>query len=431
MTTDTHQRIDSLDFLRAIAVLGILIINIENFALPWSFNPYAFGFESQLDKDVRFWVYYLAQGKFFAIFSLLFGVSFYLMLERLSTRYSGMESTDIFARRLLGLFAIGVAHSYLLWDGDILHHYAICGLLLFVFRGLSPNSQKVAALVLLGIILINAFISTNNNRQSQQAYVEAIAVAEDQRSEAQRNAINRWQRKTSERNSSRFDDKIEARQGSYWDNVAQNASSFKLHRGDIFFDSIVYKTLLMMLLGILLYRAGIFHNIKHTRYYWPASLSLFTVAMTLGYFRYYQWSYDYLEPVTHLALGLAFELTPYLQGLAYLLVLNGIYQRFLANFKLTPLMRVGKMALTNYLLHSVICALIFFGYGLGLYNQLSRSELLGIVGAIWLLNLLLSYFWLQHYQQGPMEALWRRMTYGNQRLHSQLVGQTRIETPVS
>ncbi|MEM8896055.1 MAG: DUF418 domain-containing protein, partial [Bacteroidota bacterium] len=118
--TQTSSRIPSLDFLRGVAILGILFINIENFAYPDSWSPYKFGFDEPIDRATRFWVYFLTQGKFYNMFALLFGVGFYIFLERLEKKSLGLSAMDIYSRRLLWLFVIGVTHAYLIWSGDVL-----------------------------------------------------------------------------------------------------------------------------------------------------------------------------------------------------------------------------------------------------------------------------------------------------------------------
>ncbi len=120
--TRQSERIGSLDFLRGIAVLGILIINVESFSYPNPWSPYQYGFASDADRTTRFWVYFLAQGKFFSMFALLFGVGFYIFLERLEQKGIGLRAMDIFARRLLWLFVFGLIHAFFIWNGDILYH---------------------------------------------------------------------------------------------------------------------------------------------------------------------------------------------------------------------------------------------------------------------------------------------------------------------
>lgn len=411
------DRIHVLDFLRGIAVLGILVLNIENFAYAKSFNPYLFGFDTELDHSVRFWVYYLFQGKFFSIFSILFGVSFYLMMDKLSQKYNGLTAMDIYARRLLVLFVIGIAHAYLVWDGDILHHYAICGLFLFTLRSFGQKQLLLISLLLCGSIMYNGYERTNRAAEQYQAYQVAISVEEDDRSSSQQRAINRWQRRTSESNPDYYQDDISIRQGSYWDNLLENIDSIKVIKGQLFHDNILFNTLLLMMIGILLYRTGIFESYQKWRYYWIITSGLLVLSMYLAYDRYHHWSFDYLNPNTHVIKGMMYSIIYIVQGISYVLVLNGLYQKLCQSRHvnwpryLKPINNVGRMALTNYLLQSLICALIFYGYGGNLFNQLSRSELLMIIPLIGLFNIVFSCLYLYYFSQGPMEKLWRKWSY--------------------
>ncbi|HAA21909.1 MAG TPA: hypothetical protein DCP28_25255 [Cytophagales bacterium] len=155
--TSSFERIPALDFLRGVAILGILFINAENFAYPDSFSPWRNGFEEPRDYTTRFWVYFLTQGKFYNMFALLFGVGFYIFLDRLEKKQAGLRAMDIYARRLLWLFVIGAVHYYFVWDGDILHHYAICGFLLFPFRAMKGRSLLVVMGLLMALQLVKAY----------------------------------------------------------------------------------------------------------------------------------------------------------------------------------------------------------------------------------------------------------------------------------
>ena len=155
--TPIIKRIYSLDFLRGIAILGILFINIESFVYPNPWSSWQYGYASTIDYDTRFWVYFLTQGKFYTMFALLFGVGFAIFLKRVEQNTFGLNGIDIYLRRLLLLFLIGCIHSYFIWDGDILHHYAICGLFLLPFRSISNKSIIFVILVLASCLLLKSY----------------------------------------------------------------------------------------------------------------------------------------------------------------------------------------------------------------------------------------------------------------------------------
>ncbi|WP_170110414.1 DUF418 domain-containing protein [Flavilitoribacter nigricans] len=408
--TSSGERIGSLDFLRGLAILGILIINVETFSYPDPWSPYKFGFAGELDHDTRFWVYFLAQGKFFSMFTLLFGVGFYIFLERLEQKGLGLKAMDIYARRLLWLFVFGVVHAYLIWDGDILYHYATCGFLLFPFRSFSVRRLLLVLLIPVAIVLYNAYESAGRAQEQYRAFTDATAVAETDRSEADRKAITSWENRTSKKEADRTEMPVPRQ--TYFESIATNAEHTRVHKGVIFYQGILFRTLIMMMLGILLYKLDVFRDYRNLPHYWLITATVLAIALVVNYLRYYQWTYAYFEPVRSVWRAWLFAFPKELLGLAYILLFNGIYQRWLQNLSFRPVSMAGKMALTNYILQSIICGFIFYGYGLGQYNQISRTELLPIVAAIWVAQLVLSWWWLRRFRQGPLERLWRRLTYG-------------------
>lgn len=422
------KRIASLDFLRGIAILGILIINIESFAYenPWS--HYKYGFESAVDVTTRFWVYFLAQGKFWGMLSILFGIGFYIFIERLERKGYGLQAADLFAKRLLWLFVIGVIHAYLIWDGDILYHYAICGFVLFAFRSL-PTKQLLFLLLIPILMLMNqSFDRTSKNQQRYNEYVLLLAKPQSTLTEEESATIRRWQRRYSEKQYTFVQG--ESARTSYWQNIQENAGNTKVHRGEVFYKSIFFRTLILMAIGIILYRQGIFSDYRNFKYYWPFTLCFLAAALAINFQRYHHWTYTNHEPVISVLKGWMHLFPRELLAVAYVLTLNGLYQLILAG-RVRWIENVGKLALSNYILQSVICGVIFYGYGFGLFNQIPRSELLPIVASIWLLTLALSAFWLKYIGQGPLEKLWRKLTYSGLNLTPKVTEDTQTITDTS
>jgi uncharacterized protein len=408
--TQQSERINVLDFLRGIAVLGILIINIESFCYPDPWSPSQYGFHAPTDHTTRFWVYFLAQGKFFSMFTLLFGVGFYVFLERLEKKGLGLKAMDIFGRRLLWLFIFGVIHAYLIWDGDVLFHYAICGFLLFPFRSFSVKQLLLILMVPVSVILYNAYESTAVNKRQYEAYVQAIAVQPAQRTEQDEEAISTWEKKTKVQDASTQRGKLVRK--TLFENWIANAENIKVHKGNILHTGILFRTLIMMILGIVLYKLNVFREYKAVKYYWPMTIGILLVALVVNYLRYYHWTFEYFDPVKNVWQGWMFAFPKEVLGLAYILLFNGLYQKYFAKLSFKLISPCGKMALTNYILQSCICAFLFYGFGLGLFNQFSRSELLLVVVGIWLFQIALSFVWMQRYRYGPLEWCWRKLTYG-------------------
>lgn len=398
------ERLTVLDFMRGIAVLGIFVINIESFAYADSFSPSQFGFASDLDRDFRFWTYFLFQGKFFSMFALLFGVGFYLFLEKAARH--GEHALDLYAHRMSWLFMFGVMHAVLLWPGDILYHYAVCGLLLLPARRLSLKQLATGMLALIVLIGWQSISSTVELTQRQVEYESVLAVQATERTLAQSEMIEKWEQRWLPR-SPQAPDENSARLGGYRENLRANLAATKLADGHIYYQGILFRTLLLMMSGVLLYRLGVFHNYQKVKGYWFIATTMLALGLAVNYSRHWAWTYEYFVPVTNYLRALAHAFSKEILGIAYLLVLNGFFQKYLCKLAFNPLASVGRMALTNYLFQSIVAGFIFYGYGLGLHGTLNRAELWPFVVLVWAIQLAVSVLWLNRFQQGPMEALWR------------------------
>lgn len=409
--TPLSERINSLDFLRGVAVLGILIINIESFSYPDPWSPYKYGFADAVDQNTRFWVFFLAQGKFFSMFTLLFGVGFYIFLERLERKDLGLKAMDIYARRLLWLFVFGLVHAYFIWNGDVLYHYAVCGFFLFPFRSFKVNQLVAVLLLLMGVLLYNSYGRTSNVQKQFYEYTQAVNLTEEEQTEEDQKRIKAWERRTQTGEPDRSD--VGIPRTTLYQSWIANAEHTKVHKGAVFYQGILFRTLIMMVLGMMLYKLGVFQNYRSVKHYWLFTLLILMTALMMNYARYYHWIFNYFEPVKNVWQGWLFTFPKEALGLAYILLFNGIYQKYLKKFAANPISLAGRMALSNYILQSIICGLIFYGYGLGKYNQYSRIELLPMVVGIWILQLAISWLWLRGFMQGPLEKLWRRLTYSS------------------
>ncbi|HPG12895.1 MAG TPA: DUF418 domain-containing protein, partial [Chitinophagaceae bacterium] len=207
--------------------------------------------------------------------------------------------------------------------------------------------------------------------------------------------------------------KIETPRKTYLTSIAENAKHQKVHKGVLLYEGIALRTFIMMILGIILYKSGVFRNYRSIRLYWPLTISILIAALIINYFRYYHWSFEYNKPVTNTWEGWLFAFPKETLAVAYVLLFNGLYQKFISKLNNRLISNIGQMALTNYIMQSIICGFIFYGYGLGKFNEYSRTQLLGIVVLIWCFQILFSWLWLKRFKRGPLEALWRKLTYGS------------------
>ena len=410
--TTTSERIPSLDFLRGIAILGILFINIESFVYPNPWSSWHYGYESSIDHTTRFWVYFLTQGKFYTMFALLFGVGFVIFMERIQQKVNGLTAMDIYARRLLWLFVIGVVHAYFIWDGDILYHYAICGLFLLPFRSMKSKNLMLIVLFLASFLFIKSYESVSKRQESYSNYTEALNKEKTKRTEKDEKLIASWESRYSKK-SPNLSEGVEIPKPTYWQGVTKSYEHLKVHKGEFYYQSLILSSLIVMIIGMVLFRTGIFSDYKSWKYYWPITVTVLIIGLVINYFRYYQWTYEDHIPNVSTAKALLFTFPKEILGVAYILLLNGIYQKYLRNVRFKVFTKIGRTALSNYIYQSIILGILFYGYGFGLHNSFSRFKLLGFVVAIWAIQIICTHIWLRNFKQGPLEFLWRKLTYNS------------------
>lgn len=370
------ERIQILDILRGFAVFGILAVNIVGFSAPAFFPGYvAPAFQTWFDALSSKLVQFLMEGKFYTIFSFLFGLGFSVQLARAEAR--GRDIRSFYPRRLWLLFGCGVLHAVLLWTGDILRLYALLGFALLAFRKRSNKTLLAWAcfFFVLSFAILTVFNGQTGGEASGIPGFDIPAMARDAYGS------------TSYLNVLLFQ-------------VFASAASF-VYIGLTQGPSVMG----LFLLGLLAGRLHIFERLSELRR--PArgvllgGLAVGLAANSLFVFSDVSW-----QKGLGLTLGAPALASAYLAGLSlFSLKKNG--SRVLA-----PLAQVGRMALTNYVLQSLVCSLLFYGFGFGLYEQVSPTALLGMAILIYLIQIPLSGWWLRRFQFGPLEWVWRSLTYG-------------------
>jgi uncharacterized protein len=394
LSVSSPERIEVLDVIRGFAVLGILMMNIQAIAVPpfGYANPLAYGGSTGLNYIVWFFSRLFFDTKFLSIFSLLFGVSLVLMTDRIEQR--GFSSLSLYGRRLFFLFLFGLAHAYFLWFGDVLRYYAFCGFLVFFLRYKSPVLIIKLAVGLFTLYVVYLLIAGWDSYQLSGS--------------ALKNAIEGW-------NPSPEVAQIwlDAFRGGFGD---QLPLQFEM-ANDLIFDwfigdgAVLYISA-MMLTGMALFKGGFFHGEWTERNYRRmlfASLfiGLPLVLLEIACATYFQWDYKMYRLLSRPlnALGSPFISLMYLSS--WMLILKQQWLLWISH----RLAAVGQMALTNYLMQSMICALFFYGYGLGWYGDFERTQQLLFVLAVWVTQLLYSSLWMHYFHYGPFEYIWRALTY--------------------
>ena len=371
------ERIDILDILRGFAIFGILAVNIAGMAGPVWLPGYTAPALPWYDELAEFLVNFLALGKFYVIFSFLFGLGFSIQMTRAEEK--GKDLRSFYPRRLWVLFALGLVHSTFFFIGDILRHYALMGFALMAFRKRSDKTLLIWSAVFMVINFIALVIMGGPLGGSGGDLPQEMAGILPMAREV------------------------------YTQGTFLNVALFQVG-ASLFSFVIVFMTqggtvMTLFLLGLLAGRKQFFQRLPENK---QVLKTLFRWGMIGG-----------------VALNAAFILfaeIPWVSTFFWTLgapVLGGAYIAGICLLRLSaknakwvkPLGNVGRMALTNYLMHSVIGALLFNGYGLGFYEQVGAAGLWGVTILIFLVQIPFSTWWLSRFRFGPMEWLWRSLTY--------------------
>lgn len=409
------DRIASLDIMRGIVLFGILIMNINGFGLAFGYNdPSVLGGDTGLNLYTWMVTNLLFEGTMRALFSLLFGVGMFIFLDRLVKKGAGINAADIYFRRITWLLVFGLIHGYLLlWVGEILYNYALMGFLVYSFRNMV--SKK---LLYIGLILMIMGTGWNyyDYRQDEKWFSKVqqaeLAMASGQElTKELKEAKDSWEKresKTSPEATAKF---IEEMQKGYFSVLAHLAPinyDFNVndpYRGDL------WDVLSMMLIGIALFKWGLLSGEKPSSVYWLMVSVGYPIGIGINYYEMQLVLDAQFSTLSFSESNLTYYWGRFFVAMGHVgLIMLFCKSPFFGWLK-TALAAVGKMALTNYLMHSVICMLIFTGVGFGLFGQLERFQLLYVVFAIWVVQLILSPIWLKYFQFGPMEWVWRSLSY--------------------
>lgn len=387
------NRILSIDLLRGVAVLGILIMNIQSFSMIGAayINPSAYGDLTGLNKWVWILSHMLASEKFMSIFSMLFGAGILLLYDRILAK--GGHPASIHYRRNFWLLVFGLIHAYLIWYGDILVSYALCGFLVYLFRKAKPGALLgISTAFFVVPVLLYLFFGSTVEYWPKESYEQNMQS---------------WLPGTE-----KVAEEVNAYQGGYLTQMTYRIPSAIFMQTFLFFIHSFWRVVSMMLLGMALYKWKILSAERSRRFY----LRMVIAGLTIGYFLSgfgvwknfsVGWTMEYsmfigsqFNFVGSVAVALGYV------GIIMLISKSSCCEGFKRVFS-----SVGKMAFTNYILMSVIATFIFYGHGLGLYGEVERWQQAILVVLIWIIILVISPLWLKYYRFGPLEWLWRVLTY--------------------
>ena len=409
---DPTSRIESIDVVRGWALLGILVVNIWAFAQPFEagINPTVLEEYQGPDIFAFFFSWIAFEGSQRAMFSMLFGASIILLTSRLESGDRQAEAKSIYYRRTWWLIGFGLVDIVIfLWYGDILLLYGVVGLILFYARNASPKKLitiSVVILALLSIVLYGVGFAVKTFEPIQQVALEKLAN-DQPLNEMEIAAIeimkdNPMPKPTPEEFQASVEERANGYLNAFGPNLELSYEAQVLNGLYLLF----WDALGMMLLGMALFKLGVFNAELSYRAYFIMLFGGFGVGLSV----------NALEMINSVAEGYAptffawsYQIGRSATAFGYIALFMLICKANLFAWLRDALAAVGKMALTNYLMQSVICLILFVI--LGWYGELRFHQFYYVVGAIWLFQIVYSKYWLANYRYGPVEWLWRSLTY--------------------
>ncbi len=420
--TQDADRLSVVDLLRGVALTGILFMNIFGFALA----PRAMEAFRSSPATLDFWVYavnsILLEGKMRALFGMVFGAGVYLFVK--NKPLSGWRLHALTGRRMGLLVVFGLIHAHLLlWSGDILYIYGICGVIVYLFHRVPARWLLVAVPLVALLDFTGSQVFWSGLRAKRLAYVEAVAAQSRGAvpTPAQGAAVAAWKEveHTMIPDKARAEEITRQMRGRYAE-VARRVrtQSWRAETQLLFME--IPDSVALMLFGLALLRLGFISGAWELSTYRRMAIVGYGLGVPLVAFSFIcgvvvtptlESAIAFMErtPVNWIDIIYPFQRILLVMGHASLLVLlhrSGKFAGLTARFQ-----AVGQMAFTNYIAHTVICTLTFFGYGLGLYGKLPFWQTQVFALGVGVLALTWSPWWLARFRFGPLEWVWRSLTY--------------------
>jgi uncharacterized protein len=391
--TAEPERIRSLDTLRGFALLGILVMNVQSFSMPFAayMNPTNYGDLHGINFAVWLAGHLFFDQKFLSLFSMMFGAGIVLMTTRVAERAE--RPARLHYRRMLWLLLFGLLHAYLLWYGDILVLYALSGMLVYPARKWKQRTLLIVAAASLAFgSLISLFFGLSMPYWPPQNVTEVAQM---------------WQPPP---------EKINAELQAYQDGWLKQME----HRVPTAFEFQVFPTVFfiwkpagLMLLGMAFYKMGVLAaQASRAAYVWMVAAGLGVGLPLVGYGVYRNFSSGWQMRYS-MFLGQQWNYWgSLLVALAWMGALMLVCKSGALQGLRSRLAAVGRVAFSNYLLQTVLCTTVFYGHGFGWFGSAERWQQALVVIGVWAVQLLVSPIWLRQFNFGPLEWLWRSLTYG-------------------
>ncbi|MES2288257.1 MAG: DUF418 domain-containing protein [Pseudomonadota bacterium] len=407
MTGETApaSRIATLDAVRGFAVMGILLLNIVDMGMPGYayIDPNFYGGAEGANWWTWATVYVLFDGKMRGLFTMMFGASTLLIAERAAAK--GESPAYVHFSRMAALFVIGMVHAYLIWSGDILVLYSLCGAAMFFAWRLSTKTLLLITMTLMLGKLAFGLTSYGylHDLERRAALPNAPAAT-----------VKEWTDFSTQATPSvsTVPEELAAYRGT-WLETQRARAAFTVVMQTVISPLSIPDTLALIAFGMALFRSGFFSGEWARRDYWRVVLAGFGITVPL-YIPLVMWIQATSFSAITLSATEAIHLTllrPLLSmawaSLVILFVTSGLLSPLA-----TRLAAAGRMAFSNYLGTSILTTTFFYGYGFGWFGYLLRIELYWVVLAVWAIILLWSKPWLDRFRYGPFEWLWRSLARG-------------------
>lgn len=387
------ERYQSLDLLRGIAVLGILIMNIQSFSMIQAayINPTAYGdFEG-----VNRWVWILSNifgdQKFMTIFSILFGAGFILLTQRAEVK--GVNAAGLHYRRTFWLLILGLAHAHLLWHGDILVPYALCAFFVFLFRKKTAKALFTIGMIFISVSSIIYLLAGWSMQFWSPEQIQEVMVSWKPNPEIVAKEISDFR-------------------GGWFEQLNQRVPTAFLYETSLFLIWSFWRAGGLMLVGMAFFKWNILTGERNREFYFKgliicliAGLTIIIFGLVKNFQQNFRMEYSFF-------LGSQFNYWgSLLLSFAYICLIMILSKSQSNNRLLKPIAGVGRTAFSNYILQTIICTTLFYGHGFGLFGSVERGTQILIMIGIWIFQIVITNIWLRYFRFGPLEWLWRSLTY--------------------
>lgn len=407
-TTSPNIRIMQLDVMRGFAVLGIYWVNILVFALPTGsfYMPIPGpGFETSYFLHWSFTEIFI-EGTMRGLFSILFGASAMVFLDEAKLAHQGLEVVDRYYRRTLLLILFGLIHGYLLlWPYDVLYAYGILGLLLFPLRKTPVKFLLLGGLVLLLATHLDISAITNKLQSANGTTISAIDSGEqDENPALSRDEIKEIIEEGTEAAHYR---------SSYLHIFNYQYPSVIDQHSILFYTGHFFDIGGMMLIGMALLKLGILSGQRSRRFYLKLCVLGYLSGLILRSIAIYlQLKFDFDLMENEAPNGVDYDLGRLPVTLGHIGLIGLLCHTVTMQFITDKLANVGRLALTNYIMQTILSIFLFYGFGFSLYAKLTALQLILVCVAVWIVQITFSSYWLKYFKLGPLEWLWRSLIYG-------------------